>query len=57
MITISASERCHPFDIELDEDGDMDMTYNGYGITLDPQQAAEFLPILQHYVETGELPE
>lgn len=56
MIQIKESERCWPFDIELDEDGDMDLMFEGHGITLDPQQAAEFLPIPQHYVNTGKLP-
>ncbi len=30
---------------------------NGHGIVFDQQTAAEFLPILQHFIETGELPE
>lgn len=27
------------------------------GVALDQTTAAEFLPILQHFIETGELPE
>lgn len=27
------------------------------GVAFDQQTAAEFLPILQHFIETGELPE
>ena len=29
----------------------------GYKMSLDQQTAAEFLPILQHFIATGELPE
>lgn len=29
----------------------------GGGVAFDQQTAAEFLPILQHFIKTGELPE
>ncbi|EIK3148123.1 hypothetical protein LJ084_003990 [Salmonella enterica] len=33
------------------------LTAPSKGIAFDQQTAAEFLPILQHFIETGELPE
>jgi len=49
---------CGPFTVSLDRDGDFDITHSGdAGIILHRKQAAELLPILQHYVETGKLPE
>lgn len=49
---------CGPFTVSLDCDGDFDITHSGdEGIILKRKQAAELLPLLQHYVETGELPE
>lgn len=32
-------------------------TYPSVGVAFDRQTAAEFLPILQHFIATGELPE
>lgn len=49
---------CGPFTVSLDADGDFDITHSGdEGIILHRKQAAELLPILKHYVETGKLPE
>ena len=49
---------CGPFTVSLDVDGDFDITHSGdEGIILHRKQAAELLPILKHYVETGKLPE
>lgn len=57
MIQISESNLCWPFDVKLDEDNCFVMQGDGFDITCCPQQAAELLPLLKHYVETGELPE
>lgn len=56
-IKISESKLCWPFDVTLDEDKCFVMAGDGYDITCCPEQAKELLPLLQHYVETGELPE
>lgn len=49
---------CDGFTLELDLDGDIDFNYgNNSGIIINRAQMAELLPILTHYVQTGELPE
>ncbi len=56
-IQISESKLCWAFDVKLDEDNCFVMQGDGFDITCCPEQAKELLPILQHYVETGKLPE
>lgn len=58
MINIEATEACTAFTIDkaivsglLFEDG------FGDTIVMDKAQIEELLPILQHFIETGELPE
>lgn len=39
------------------EGRELNLTWKMHQITLDQQTAAELLPILQHFIETGGLPE
>lgn len=57
MIYIEETETCHGFGIYIDEDGDFNMNSDTVevGFVFSPEQAAVVLPLLQHYVETGEL--
>lgn len=49
---------CNGFTLELDREGDIDFNYGAnQGIIINRAQMAELLPILTHYVQTGELPE
>lgn len=64
MITIERKESgtsgnfCNAFTIKLDSDGDIDFNYGfDQGIVINRAQMAELLPVLTHYVQTGELPE
>lgn len=54
---IHETERCYGFEVVVDHDGDLQLKYESYEITCTPAQAAQLLPILTHYVQTGELPE
>lgn len=54
-IMINETEACNAFEVSLDEDGDLDMLWNGRGITLDHGQALQFLPILQKFIDTGSI--
>lgn len=36
---------------------ELSLEYACAGVSLDQQTAAEFLPILRHFIETGELPQ
>lgn len=55
IIEIRETNMCNPFDVSLDEDGCLDMIWNGLGITLDHEQAVQFLPILQKFIDTGNI--
>lgn len=54
---IHETQNCFGFEVTLDRDGDFCMEYDGWDITCDKQQAQQLLPILEHFVKTGELPE
>ncbi len=54
---INETKACYGFRVTLDRDGDFCMEYQGYDITCDREQAEELLPILEHFIKTGELPE
>lgn len=58
---LSETENVYSVDVKV-RDGvkknpELNLVARGYAISLDQQTAAEFLPILQHFIETGELPE
>lgn len=57
---LSETENVYPVEISVLEgvDGpELFLKYKGAGVSFDEITAAEFLPILQHFIATGELPE
>ena len=56
------SDTVNVYPVELDvyesvEGQELSLSYEGSGVSLDKTTAAELLPILQHFIATGELPE
>ena len=57
---LSGTVNAQAVELRIEESVKSDMLglwCNGTGLGVDQQQAAELLPILEHFIKTGELPE
>lgn len=59
---LKETDVCWPVELEIDTGGfgttlDLVEVDDGFRIALDREQAQQLLPILEHFIKTGELPD
>lgn len=55
---LKETDNCWPVDVEHGEfPAILRLMWEGRGISFDQDMAQEFLPILEHFIKTGEIPD